>query len=388
MQVFKRREKVRSKPGLFIDRLDYSLLVPVLLMALIGLIVLRQVLANGYGAGSYPGNFIKQSGAVIVGVAIALIIAYLDSPSLKLLAYLIYWVSLLMLIWVKIDNFSLAAWTGADSWIRLPIIGSFQPSELSKIGIAMMGGLTLERIKEGSIGALRGFTYFALIYAIPTLLIFREPDFGTSFVILVMLALSLFAWGISWKKIFLIAIVAFLIVLPLLWFFYFEDYQRNRILTIPFRGHDPATSYHTEQALRAIAQGGLTGDRSGFDIYVPVKESDSIYAAISEYLGFFGTTAIILLSSIFFWRSFKLAANLSESSYASCYMVTALAGQMAFHFIENIGMNIGLLPITGIPLPFISDGGTSMVVNFLALGVILNISLNERYLGLGREAKL
>ncbi|MDO5734264.1 MAG: FtsW/RodA/SpoVE family cell cycle protein, partial [Eubacteriales bacterium] len=227
-----------------------------------------------------------------------------------------------------------------------------------------------------------GFFYIALIYGMPVLLIFKEPDFGTSFVILVMLALSVFVWGISWRKVFLIVMISVLIILPLLWFFYFEDYQRNRVLTIPFRGHDPALSYHTEQALRAVAQGGLTGDRSGFDIYVPVKESDSIYTAISEYLGFFGTTSILALSSIFFWRSFTLASRLSEKNYASSYIVTALAGQMAFHFIENIGMNIGLLPITGIPLPFISDGGTSMVVNFLALGVILNIALNENYMSL------
>ncbi|MDO5738190.1 MAG: FtsW/RodA/SpoVE family cell cycle protein [Eubacteriales bacterium] len=381
-------KKLKSRPSLFIDRLDYWLLVPVLLMALIGLIVLRQVLANGYGAGTYPGNFIKQMGAVIVGCIIALIIAYLDFPSLKLMAYVVYTISLLMLIWVKLDNFSLEAWTGADSWIRLPIIGSFQPSELSKIGIAMVGAEMLERIRHSEIGVLKGFGILGLVYGVPTFLIIREPDFGTSFVILVMLALTIFVWGISWKKIFAIVLVTFAVVLPFLWFFYFEDYQRNRILTIPFRGHDPALSFHTEQALKAISQGGLTGDRSGFDVYVPVKESDSIFVAISEYLGFFGTAAVIILSTIFFWRCFRLAMRLSEDNLAACYMVTALAGQMAFHFIENIGMNIGLLPITGIPLPFISDGGTSMVVNFIALGVILNISLNESYMGLSQGASL
>lgn len=366
-----------KRTGFFLEHLDYWLFVPILLLSMIGLVVLQEVLRQGYGAGTYPGNFIKQMGAVIVGVLLALLIAYIDLPTLRLVGYVVYGVSFLMLIWVKIDNFSLAYWTGADSWINLPIIGSFQPSELSKIGIALVGGTILERIKEGKVGALRGFIHLALVYGMPLLLILKEPDFGTGFVILVMLALSLFVWGLSWQKILILFLAVLFVALPLMWFFYLEPYQRDRILTVPFRGHDPQLSYHTEQAMRSVASGGLTGNRQGHDIYVPVKESDSIFAAISEYLGFIGTTTVMLLSSIFFFQAFKMAMRLNEKSYAAAYATTALAGQMAFHFIENIGMNVGLLPITGIPLPFMSDGGTSMVVNYMALGILLNFSMNE-----------
>lgn len=366
-----------KRTGFFLEQLDYWLFVPILLMSMIGLVVLQEVLRQGYGAGAYPGNFIKQMGAVIVGVLLALLIAYIDLPTLRLVGYVVYGVSFLMLIWVKVDNYSLAYWTGADSWIYLPIIGSFQPSELSKIGIALVGGTILEKIKEGKVGVLRGFIHLALIYGMPLLLILREPDFGTAFVILVMLALSLFVWGLSWQKILILFLVVLFVVLPLMWFFYLEPYQRDRILTVPFRGHDPQLSYHTEQAMRSVASGGLTGNRQGHDIYVPVKESDSIFAAISEYLGFIGTTTVMVLSSIFFFQAFKMAMRLNEKSYAAAYATTALAGQMAFHFIENIGMNVGLLPITGIPLPFMSNGGTSMVVNYMALGILLNFSMNE-----------
>ena len=121
--------------------------------------------------------------------------------------------------------------------------------------------------------------------------------------------------------------------------------------------------------------GGLTGNHTGILTPVPVKESDFIFAAISEHMGFIGTTAVIILSFFFICRCLYVAAKIHSKS--ASYALTGLAAYFAFHYIENMGMAVGLLPITGIPLPFISLGGSAMLINYLAFGIILNISMSR-----------
>lgn len=371
------KPRLKSRSERFFEDMDYLLLIPVLLMTTIGLIVLNMVLQAGYGAGSYPGNFLKQLGAAALGLLLALLICLLDRPTLRLFSWLVYGLSILLLLYVKVDNFSLAALTGADSWIILPFIGSFQPSELAKIGIAMLASDFFARMKTGDLDLRRGFLSIALIYGLPSFLIYREPDFGTTLVIAVMLLTTIFVWGLDWKYILGLA-GASLATFALLWNFSFSPYMKNRILALIFPSQDIAESYHLEQAVQAIAAGGISGNSSALDIYVPVKESDFIYSAISEYLGMIGTTSLLILIIIFLSRAFYLAYKVQEIDYASSYLLVALAASQSFHFIENMGMNVGLLPITGIPLPFISSGGTSMVMNFLSLGLMLNISIEYK----------
>lgn len=371
------RPRLKSRSERFFEDMDYLLLIPVLLLTTIGLVVLNMVLQAGYGAGSYPGNFLKQLGAAALGLFLSLLICLIDRPTLRLLSWLVYGLSILLLIYVKIDNFSLAAFTGADSWIILPFIGSFQPSELAKIGIAMLASDFFARMKTGDLDWQRGFFSVALIYGLPMFLIYKEPDFGTTLVIAVMLLTTIFVWGLDWK--YILALVGASVgAFALLWSFSFSPYMKNRILALIFPSQDIAESYHLEQAIQAIASGGITGNNSGLDVYVPVKESDFIYSAISEYLGLIGTTSLLILIIIFLSRAFYLAYKVQEVDYASSYLLVALAASQSFHFIENMGMNVGLLPITGIPLPFISSGGTSMVMNFLSLGLMLNISMEYK----------
>lgn len=361
----------------FFASLDYRILVPALLLTLIGLFVLNQVLRDGYGYGSYPGNFYKQCGAAMVGLFLALLIAAIEEPTLRLLSYFIYGGSLLLLIWVKIDGYSLYAVTGADSWMQLPFIGTFQPSELAKIGIAMVGAQTLEGISEHRQSMTKGLIHYALVYFVPLLLILKEPDFGTGMVIICMMVAQLFVWGVRWRYIF-IAGAGVMAFLPVFWFTYLNPLQKQRVLSLIFPGHELSQSYHVDQALKAIAAGGLAGRRSDLDIYVPVKESDFLYSAISEHLGFIGTTAVILLSMYFLWRLVHVALKIEQHNYAASLTIMALMTFIAIHFIENMGMNVRLLPVTGIPLPFMSNGGTALLINYLALGIFLNYSLNQR----------
>ena len=197
----------------------------------------------------------------------------------------------------------------------------------------------------------------------------------TAMVIVFTFVCMLFTWGVRYRYFLLAFSSIVVIVVPAVWFFYLKPYQKDRILSLVFQGSDPRSEYNLMQSKAAIASGGLTGNHTGILTSVPVKESDFIFAAISEHMGFIGTTAVIILAFFFLCRCLYDAAKVPSKS--ASYMLTGFTGYFAFHYIENMGMAVGLLPITGIPLPFISYGGTAMLINYLAFGVILNISMSR-----------
>ena len=205
------------------------------------------------------------------------------------------------------------------------------------------------------------------------LLILSQPDFGTAMVIVASFVCVLFVWGLKYRYFLLAASGVIVIGVPFVWNFYLKDYQKKRILSLVFEGTDPEAEWNLVQSKAAIASGGLSGNHTGILVTVPVKESDFIYSATSEHLGFIGTTALILLAFFFLCRCLFVAARASRPAYS--YMIVGLVASFAFHYIENMGMAVGLLPITGIPLPFVSYGGTAMLVNYISFGIILNISM-------------
>lgn len=363
--------KLRGKDGL--KAVDYYLVVPVLTMTIIGLYVLQKVLSKGYAA--YPGNYYRQIVATVGGVIAALIISLLDEHLLKVVGRVVYAAALFLLILVPIDGYSLAGTWGADSWLKLPVIGNFQPSELAKIGLVMVAADIFEQMHNKEVTMLKGFGKMAAVYAPPMLLILAQPDFGTAMVIVFTFICMLFAWGVRYRYFLLAFSSLIVIVVPLVWTFYLKPYQKERILSLLFQGSSPQSEYNLQQSKMAIASGGLAGNHTGILTPVPVKESDFIFAAISEHMGFIGTTTVIILAFFFLCRCLYVAAKIKSKS--ASYMMTGFTGYFAFHFIENMGMAVGLLPITGIPLPFMSLGGTAMLINYMAFGVVLNISINR-----------
>ncbi|MBO4687745.1 MAG: rod shape-determining protein RodA [Clostridiales bacterium] len=353
---------------------DFWLIVPILSITTIGLYVLNLVLSQGFEG--YPGIFYKQTIAAVIGVTIALIICLLDTQFMKLIGWIMYGVSILLLVWVLIDGFTLESTWGADSWMKLPILGTFQPSELTKIGLVIVSSYVLEDMGSKTISMIRGWVYLGIIYGIPMLLILRQPDFGTAMVIVFSFICMLFIWNMKYRYFLLAISIVVVGVIPMVWNFYLKPYQKKRILSLIFEGSDPVAEWNLVQSKAAIASGGLTGNHTGILVKVPVKESDFIYSAVSERMGFIGTTAVLLLAFFFLVRCLYVASRSSRKAYA--YIVVGLTGSYAFHFIENMGMCVGLLPITGIPLPFVSYGGTAMMVNFISLGFILNISMDRK----------
>jgi len=361
------------KKGTYFSIMDYWLLVPILIIAAIGLFVLNKVLSDGFD--NYPMIFYKQAGAVTVGLLIALLICVIEVPTLKLIGWFIYGISLLMLVWVLIDGFSMEAKWGADSWLELPLIGTFQPSELTKTGLAMTAAFVFENMTSRKLKFWQGSLILAALFGLPILLIMQQTDFGTTMVIIFMFVCMLFIWGLRWRYV-LLGLSVMVIASLMAWLFLFKDYQKNRIITFLYPGSDPAASYNLLQSKLAIATGGLTGS-NGTTTHVPVKEADFIYTAVSEHMGFVGTTALLILIFFFLARSLYVSSKIQPMRPGLAYMMTGLCASLAFHFIENLGMCVGLMPITGIPLPFVSLGGTAMIVNFLALGVMLSISMER-----------
>ena len=353
---------------------DFWLIIPILSITTIGLYVLNLVLSQGYEG--YPTIFYKQVIAAVIGIFIAFLICLLDTQFMKLIGWILYGTSLLLLVWVIIDGFTLADKWGADAWMQLPFLGTFQPSELTKIGLVIVTSYILEDMGTKAISMIRGWVYLAVIYGIPLLLIMKQPDFGTAMVIIFSFVCMLFIWNLKYRY-FLLAISGLVVVvIPLVWNFYLEPFQKKRILSLIFEGSDPVSEWNLVQSKEAIASGGLTGNHTGVLVKVPVKESDFIYSAVSERMGFIGTTAILVLAFFFLVRCLYVASKSSRKAYS--YIIVGLTGSYAFHFIENMGMCVGLLPITGIPLPFVSMGGTAMMVNFISLGFILNISMDRK----------
>ena len=363
--------KLRNKTNF--KTVDYYLVIPIILLSIIGLFVLQKVLSSGYK--DYPANYYRQIIATVVGVLVAVFLCAIDNHFMGIVGKAIYIVSLLLLILVPIDGYSLAYRWGADSWLNLPVIGNFQPSELAKIGIVMVAGEIFEKMNTKEYSLWKGFIAIGVVYAVPLLLILSQPDFGTAMVIVFAFVCMLFVWGVRYRYFVLALSSVIVIVIPLVWTFYLEAYQKDRILSLVFEGSDPRGEYNLVQSKQAIASGGLTGNHTGILTQVPVKESDFIFAAISEHMGFIGTTAVILLSFFFIARSMYVASRASSPS--NSYIAVGLTGYFAFHYIENMGMAVGLLPVTGIPLPFISLGGTAMLINFISFGIILNISMSR-----------
>lgn len=374
------------KPGLeklrqddYFRALDYWLLVPVLCITLIGLSALNAVLVTGT---TYPMSFYRQLGAVLLGILCALVISLLEVPLLKVLGIAIYAVSILLLFLVRFTPLGFDPnMSGSRSWLSLPIVGSFQPSELSKAGLAMVSAYILEAIRLkrfGSRNALKGFALLAGA-CLPVIgLVLLQPDFGTAMVVVVMLTVMIFAWGIRLRFV-LLALSGAVVAVPVFFTTVLKPFQQDRILTFLFPEYDPNATFHVTQSRLAIQSGGILGNPDGLTVYVPEQESDFIFTAVAEKAGLVGTAALFILIFFFIARSFYIASKVQRPS--SSLVITGLASVLAFHYIENLGMCVGLLPITGIPLPFMSYGGTAMIVSYVSLGIMLSVSMDRNLAG-------
>ncbi|HNP72878.1 MAG TPA: rod shape-determining protein RodA [Kouleothrix sp.] len=271
---------------------------------------------------------------------------------------------------------------GAQSWLDLGL-RTFQPSEPAKLAIILTLAAYWERFaKDG--GAWRMQVGGLLLAGIPMAMVFIQPDFGTTLVIATIWFMIAWAAGMRWWQIALLLVAA----LPIGYYGWTEvlkEYQKTRILIFldPIR-YDPKLengAWNIIQALNAIGSGGLTGQGWTHGPltqgnYIPVQYSDFIFAAAGEELGFIGTTILVLFEALLIWQALAVA-KIARDTFGRLIAV-GVAAMFMCHLLVNAGMNMSIMPITGIPLPFISYGGSFNMTALAAVGLLQSVALHRR----------
>ena len=268
---------------------------------------------------------------------------------------------------------------GASSWFDLKIF-TFQPAEFAKIFVILTLATLICKIQERGQNQINKpiklIECIAIVF-IPVLLIIIQPDYGTAMAFLISTALMLFVAGLD-KKYIIGAVVIILIALPILYNFVLPDHAKARIQVFLNPESDARGSgYNIIQSKLAIGAGKLfgmgvlKGNQTQLGFLYP-KTTDFIFSVISEEMGFIIAGSIIIIYVIMITKSVYIAKTAKDD--LGTYIAMGIAGIFLFHMVENIGMTMGLLPITGVPLPFVSYGGSSLLTNFILIAILMNIS--------------
>lgn len=373
------------------SRIDYGIVLSLLLLFLISVATIFSTTYLINNAGLRPT--IMQVVWYAVGTVAIVVIMQFDSEQLWKLTPILYWggIALLVLVLIFYDR-NMAIRTGAKSWFAFGPI-SFQPSELVKVTFI----LYLSRVVTQHNSEYPEHNYrsdwlllfkIAFYSILPLGLILAQNDFGTMLVYLAIIVGIVLLSGIRWQilvPIFSIAVILggaliFLVAYDrtLLYQIGFQDYQFARIDSWLDPTHDTSNaSYQLFQSLKAIGSGQVFGRGFGVtEVYVPVRESDMVFTTIGENFGFLGSTFLILVYFVLIYQMITVVFDTRNEFYT--YIATGVIMMILFHVFENIGMNIGLLPLTGIPLPFISQGGSSLLANMMGVGLVLSMRFNYK----------
>ncbi|CDX65797.1 FtsW/RodA/SpoVE family cell cycle protein [Leuconostoc citreum] len=379
------------------SELDWGIILSLLLLMIIGLSSIFQASLHAqYGTMQLAlRTTIVQGAFWIIGAIIIAFLLRFDASQLWRLAPIAYGLGIFLLIAVLIFyDRSMAASTGAKSWFVFGPV-SFQPTEVVKPAFILMLSRVVvqhnrlyEHHNVKSDAILLG--KMALCFLPIAVLILLQPDLGTLLVFIAILGGVALVSGVTWRILAPVIALASTIGATLLALVLsptgkvvldalgFKLYQFDRIQTWLHPDQDTSSKgYQTYQSLKAIGSGQLTGQGFGhLKVYVPVRESDMIFSVIGESFGFVGGTLLIVLYFALIYRLIRATFRAQNVFYA--YIATGVVMMVVFHVFENIGMSIGLLPLTGIPLPFISQGGSSLLGNMIGVGLILTIGYQQQ----------
>ena len=324
-------------------------------------------------------TILSQVIATVIGFLFMALVVCIDTDFIKKFYIPIYAICNILLFMVLIFGTGKEQW-GSNSWI---VIGSirFQPAEFVKIGFILSFARYLE-INKKNLSKPKTFLKVIAFGGFPILLILLQPDAGTAFVFIFIMAIMLFIAGLDLKY-FLGALGLLIISSPIL-YSRLEPFQKKRILTFLNPEHDISdSSYQALQGRIAIGSGKffgkgyMKGTQSQFN-FIPEKQTDYIFPVLVEEFGFIGGFAVIILYLLLLYRLVILAENRKDSF--SKLVIMGLSAMFLFHIFENIGMTLGVMPVTGIPLPFFSYGGTYQLINLIAVGIVFSVSIQKEAL--------
>lgn len=366
--------------------LDKSFMVSLIIILVFGMMVLVSA-TSGITSDHYY-YVKKQLIWLVAGISLAILIIRYDYTQFEKYWHYIYGFSILLLLLVLICGQELRGTTG---WIGIGSLPMIQPAEFTKLLLILAFADFLNK-RKGELNTMKEMIPCFLFMGIPFLLIMMQPDLGTAMVYIAVTIAMMYIAGANPRVLFgIIGSIVLFVSLIVFAHFQFDtwlpldNYQIDRLVVFADPYNDGqggrGAGWNTIQSLVAIGSGGFTGKGlfQGTQVqhnFLPEHHTDFIYAVIGEELGFIGAAFIIVLYGILLVRAVAISFN-AQDSYGSL-LVVGISAMWIFHIFENIGMSIGLMPITGIPLPFLSYGGSSMVTNMLAVGVILSVNIRGK----------
>jgi rod shape determining protein RodA len=349
---------------------DWLLLLFVLLICGLGVMEIRS--ATTYT--KFAGAHVKQIYWIMGGLAGMFLMSLLNYQVLLDRVHWFYIVAVASLMTVLIFG---QKYLGARRWVKMPGGMHFQPSEWVKLILILAIAKYFADLHSKEL-SWSDFMKAGAMVGIPMLMVLAQPDLGTGLTYLPIAVMGLFLGGVRLKQMLVVMLVAGLLM-PIAWMKVLKPYQRDR-LTI-FMHPDADTQgkgYQVNQSLIAVGSGGIWGSSEGSQThlaFLPVPQTDFIFAAFAEEHGFVGALGVMLLYFIVLMRLTQNAQTAPDS--AGTFVVMGVLAVLSFHILVNIGMVVGFMPVTGIPLPLMSYGGSSVLFMFLALGIVMNVRMRR-----------
>ncbi|MFC4601782.1 FtsW/RodA/SpoVE family cell cycle protein [Cohnella hongkongensis] len=362
-----------------LHKLDWTLLLLMFGLISIGTLVIYEATHGTKLDGLHLNNIVY--GAVFL--LPLLLVAVFDYRLLTgKFAYVLYGIGVLLLVCVQLFGENV---NGAVRWLS---IGSFQfqPSELAKLSTILLIAHLLHRRRGEKLRLLKDLLPIAAVFLIPFFFVYKQPDLGTALVFVGILMGMLWIGNIGYGLMLALVGGSVAAVVGVLWMFrshyellarFVQPHQLARIQSFLDPASDPDKSWHVMNAITAIGGGGMLGGSGFFSRqgFIPYVYSDSIYVIVGERYGFMGSALLLMLFFLLIYRMVLVAID--NRGRAGAYVVVGIACMFTFQIFVNIGMHVGLLPLTGISLPFISYGGSSLLISMIAVGVVLSVKIHQ-----------
>jgi len=384
--VYPRPFDERRRPEGVAERTGILRLDPLLLLATVGLIAFSIFTLKEVTGGDIPHDpyfyVLRQSIYAVIGVALMLALARVDYSRFRELRVGLYTVMIGTIVLVLMLG---QATRGSRRWIELPFF-TFQPSELGKMLLVLaLAGFAIDRARR--VTERQRTARLLLMGFVPAFIVFVQPDLGTAIVYVVITLAILFVVGVRWTHFALLgavlvtAVMSVLVIAPAIGHPVLKGYQQERLTSFLNPSSDPRdATYQIDQSLIAVGSGGKTGrgtnstqTENGF---VPDRTTDFIFSVIGERFGFVGAAFVLSLYALLIWRALRIL-TLSKNLYGSL-IAGAIAAMFMCQVFVNVGVAIGIMPVTGIPLPLMSFGGSSVIVSLMAIGLLQSVYVQAR----------
>ncbi len=362
-----------------VDNFDWGLLFAMIALSLIGVLTIYSATRPVLDA-AQKSFYMRQLYWIALSLVAFLILVSLDYKWFISNAYIVYAIGIILLVLVLVIG---RKGMGAQRWINMGLF-SFQPSEFFKIIFIITLSRYLTYHKDGAGPDLSMIIKMVVLFLIiPVVLILKQPDLGTALILFFIFISMVLAAGTK-RKIILTVLIISLISLPFAGKFVWsglKEYQKQRILTFIDPQADPqGVGYHINQSKVTIGSGGFSGKgymegTQGPYRFLPENHTDFIFSIFAEEWGFLGSLVLFFMYFFIIWRGFDTARKARDRE--GCFLALGITYMFSFYFFVNVGMTLGVMPVVGAPLPLMSYGGTALLSNFLALGILENVRMRR-----------